>query len=79
MKYLLVTALILGIFWLWRHTPRVPKNPAARPRPPAHPGNGVTEIVACSVCQMHLPHSEALIGRTGGLYCSEAHRHEAAG
>ena len=36
----------------------------------------IMEIVACKVCQVHLPKSEALIG-SDGFYCSEAHRREA--
>lgn len=81
MKYLLLTALILGIFWLWRHNRQAEKKTVTPPRPSAGPGqaSGVTLIVACSVCQVHLPRSEALIGREGGLYCSEAHRREAKG
>ena len=78
MKYLLVTALILVVFGLWRHNRRVERNEAARnrPRKPANPAIKATEMVACSVCQVHLPRSEALIGREG-VYCSEAHRRQA--
>lgn len=82
MKYLLVILLILVVFWLWQHERRTQKAAAAPPpRPPVKPGQtgDMTEIVACSVCQLHLPRSEALIGRTGSLYCSEAHRREAGG
>jgi len=76
MKYLLVTALILGVFWLWRHNREAEKN-AARPRPQPPKTLPATEIVACSVCDVHLPQSEALIGRKGDFYCCEAHRREA--
>jgi uncharacterized protein len=81
MKYLLVTALILGVFWLWRHNRQAERDAAAPPRAPAPaaPASAVTEIVACNVCQVHLPKSEALIGREGGVYCSQAHRREAGG
>lgn len=80
MKYLLLTALIVGIVWLWhRNREQAIKNAAASARPPARPDQAVTEIVACSVCQVHLPKSEALIGRQGSLYCCEAHRREAGG
>lgn len=77
MKYLLVTALIVGIFWLWRRNRQVEKDTGAPPRP--SPSKGVSEMVACRVCQVHLPRSEALIGRDSGLYCSEAHRRQAEG
>ncbi len=79
MKYLLVITLVLLVFWLWRSSRRADRN-AAQPRhpdskaPPA--GKEITEMVACGVCHVHLPKSEALIGRDG-FYCSEAHRREA--
>lgn len=80
MKYLLVILLILVVFWLWQHERRTQKD-ASAPRPPSGPGKGggATEIVACSVCQVHLPRTEALIGRGGNPYCSQAHRREAEG
>lgn len=80
MKYLIVIALVLCIFWLWRHNREVDKT-AARPAPPRSPSaaaRSVTEIVACDFCHIHLPKSEALIG-SKGIYCSDAHRREAGG
>ena len=77
MKYLLVITFILVVFWLWRHNRQAEKNAhqplRARGSSPAE--KGVTEMVACSVCHVHLPKSEALPGRDG-FYCSEAHRRE---
>ena len=80
MKYLLVILLILVVFWLWQYERRTQKS-AAKPPPPSGPGQGggPTEIVACSVCQVHLPRAEALIGRGGKPYCSQAHRRQAEG
>ncbi|MDB5929778.1 MAG: hypothetical protein JWR60_1485 [Polaromonas sp.] len=75
MKYLLVITFVLVVFWVWRHN-RQAKKDAAAPRAKATPAAGITEIVACEVCQVHLPRSEALIGGDG-FYCSEAHRREA--
>lgn len=80
MKYLLVIALIFGVFWLWRNN-RLAEKDAARPMPPRAPssaGTSVTEMVACDVCHVHLPRSEALIG-SQGIYCSDAHRRQAGG
>lgn len=77
MKYLLVIAFFLVAFWLWRHNRQAERNaspPRARASAPAE--KDVTEMVACDVCHVHLPRSEALPGR-GGFYCSEAHRREA--
>lgn len=78
MKYLLIIALVLVVFWIWRIS-RDRQNHAARSHPPrgqASPEKEITEMVACALCKVHLPRSEALIGRDG-CYCSEAHRHEA--
>lgn len=86
MKYLLVMVLVLAVFWLWRHNRQAERDEAARarPRPPSGQGRGTTEMVACDVCQVHLPRSEALIGTKSiqgknGIYCSEAHRRQAEG
>lgn len=78
MKYLLVITLVMVGLWLWRNNRRTDshqanKNSARRPTPP--PGLP-TEIVACDVCHVHLPRSEALTG-PGGVYCSAEHRQQA--
>ena len=84
MKYLLVIALVLVVFWLWRHNRDTERQAArddtARARPRAGPpqGNEAIEMVACDVCHVHLPRSEALIGAKG-IYCSDAHRRKAGG
>ena len=52
MKYLLVMALVLVVFWLWRHNRQVDRNDAERSRPPAKPSREATEMVACAVCQV---------------------------
>ena len=76
MKYLLIIGLVLVVFFLWRHNRQAQNRSAPRQQPGAPAA--ATEIVACSVCQVHLPKSEALIG-SDGIYCSEAHRRQAAG
>ena len=78
MKYLLVMALVLVVFWIWRHIRETERSDAAPARPPApqKPGTAITEIVACEVCGVHLPKTEALIGNKG-IYCSDAHRRQA--
>jgi uncharacterized protein len=82
MKYLLVMALIVLVFWLWRHSREAEKRAAEnarndRPRP-ASRETEVAQMVACDVCHVHLPRSEALIGDTG-IYCSDAHRRQGGG
>jgi len=76
MKYLLVMALVLVVFWIWRHNREAERETRAA-RPPAPQREpAITEIVACDVCHVHLPRSEALIG-SRGIYCSDAHRRQA--
>ena len=81
MKYLLLLGFVLAVVWLWRSSRRSPlakTQPQPAPMQPAAQ-RGVTEIVACNVCQVHLPRSDALIGRDGeGTYCCAAHRDQAA-
>jgi len=78
MKYLLVILLILVVFWLWRSGRPSPKKAAQPGRRSGKPSEEkeIPEMVACGVCHVHLPKSEALIGRDG-FYCSEAHRRDA--
>lgn len=78
MKYALVLGLVLVVFWLWRISRQASahnKNQAHARKKPA-PLEKATEIVACRVCQVHLPRSESLSG-THGLYCSAEHRQQA--
>ena len=80
MKYLLLIFLVLLVFWLWRSSQRARSQPAQpQRRAPQKPvAKEITEMVACDVCQVHLPRAEALSGPGGvGIYCSEAHRREA--
>ena len=78
MKYLLVMALVLVVFWIWRNNRDTERRDATPARPPApqKPGTAITEIVACEICGVHLPKTEALIGNKG-IYCSDAHRRQA--
>lgn len=80
MKYLLVSALVLVVFWLWRHNRETERSDtaAARAPVPPKPATAITEMVACEVCGLHLPKSEALIAGKG-VYCSDAHRRQAGG
>lgn len=80
MKYLLVMGLVLVVFWIWRHNRETERGEAAPARQPApqKPGPAITEVVACEVCGVHLPKTEALIG-SKGIYCSDAHRRQAGG
>ena len=89
MKYLVIFALVIVVLWLWRAGRRPdsaangrPPNPSGDNASPStvrrlDPNQPVTEIVACDVCHIHLPRTEALTG-PGGFYCSAAHRQQAS-
>lgn len=71
MKYLVVLGLLAVGLWLWRSNRRV-----AAPPPEAKTPSLTTKIVACDLCGVHLPLSEALTGPSG-MYCTESHRRQA--
>lgn len=78
MKYALVLGLVLVVFWLWRSSRQSAVDDKKHSRTHSKPASQekATEIVACLVCQVHLPRSEALIGGQG-FYCSAEHRQQA--
>lgn len=72
MKYLLVLAVLLVAFYVWRGNRRDSlRTPPAAPasRPPGAP----EAMVRCAQCGTHLPATDAVTGRRGS-YCSTAHR-----
>jgi uncharacterized protein len=78
MKYLLVLAVVLIAFWLWRNgrekaddeaTRRSPPKAPAAPRAAADP----VDMVSCAVCGVHLPQTEAVQG-SKAVYCGHPHR-----
>jgi uncharacterized protein len=73
MKYLLVVAFVLVVFWMWRSGRDQSRSSMPSPEPRKRE---LTEVVACDYCHVHLPRSEALIGKSG-TFCSDAHRQEA--
>lgn len=78
MKYALVLGFVLVVFWLWRSSRQATRDDEKKTPPRQKPGptTKATEIVACQVCHVHLPRSEALTGGRG-LYCSAEHRQQA--
>ena len=76
MKYLLLLALLVVAYLLWRNA-RIGRE---APPPAGHAGPGVPqEMVRCPVCGVHLPRGDALAGPDGRLYCSPEHRRLRAG
>lgn len=75
MKYLVLLAVLLVAWFLWRNA-RVERRRDEAPRPPAA---GPQEMVACPVCGLHLPRTDALAGPDGRYYCSHEHRLRSGG
>ena len=79
MKYLLVLAVVMVAFYIWRNNrlgdradaPRQASPPPGRAKVPAI-------MVACRQCGTHLPETEAVQG-SQGAYCSADHRRQYEG
>lgn len=70
MKFLLLLAVLAGLFFFLgakRARPREPDAPTPAPPP------GPQTMLRCAECGLHLPAGEALPGM-GGVFCSAAHR-----
>lgn len=80
MKYLLVLAVVLVAFWIWRNNRLPPRSDAPdRPAGPKPPAPSVPdEMVACRHCGVHLPRADAVRGALGP-YCGHEHRRLAEG
>ncbi|UJW79698.1 PP0621 family protein [Hydrogenophaga sp. SL48] len=74
MKFLLVLAVVLVAFWIWRNN-RLNERPGAPP--PRGPGKPVA-MVACDHCGTHLPEAEVVRGQQG-VYCCQEHRRQNEG
>ena len=71
MKFQLLLAVLVVAYVLWRNARIETRRDAPRPPPPpALP----QEMVACEVCGLHLPRTDALPGPDGRYYCSQEHR-----
>ena len=69
MKYLLLLAVLVVAYLLWRNA-RVAARDASKPAPPPLP----QEMVRCAECGVHLPRADAVAGTNGLPYCSAEHR-----
>ena len=72
MKYLLLAAVLVVAYLLWRNGRLAERN--SRSRPAAPPAGKPQDMIACPVCGVHLPRSYAVPGTNGVLYCSQEHR-----
>jgi len=73
MKFLLVLAVVLVGFWVWRSNREARKPTSARRA--AHESK-VIEMVRCDVCGVHCPKSDSVAGKLG-VYCTPQHRGQA--
>lgn len=74
MKYLLVLAVVLVAYWVWRNNRLTDDADAKPPSTKKKPKlRQPTVMVACLQCGTHLPEGEAVQGRQGA-YCSAEHR-----
>lgn len=74
MKFLLVFAVVLVAFWVWRNDRQNGDSGESKARPPSN--NGPVRMVACRQCGTHIPEAEQLPGRLGSYCCAE-HRRQA--
>ncbi len=74
MKYLLVLAVVVIAFYIWRNNRLADRAENQRKAAPPRGKPAVPAImVACPQCGTHLPQTEAVPGRQGH-YCSDEHR-----
>jgi uncharacterized protein len=74
-KVALILLLVVALFF-WLRMKLNAKSGAPAP-PPAPPKYGEETMVACAQCGVHLPASEAVLGRSARPYCGVAHRAKA--
>lgn len=73
MKYLLVLAVVVVAFYIWRNNRLEDRRSDAARKAPPPKSNVPTIMVACRQCGTHLPENEAVQG-SQGAYCSAEHR-----
>jgi len=73
MKYLLLVAIAFAAFLLWRNNRAPAREKQTPPRAPGQP----QDMIACALCELHVPRTDALPGPGGKLYCSAEHRNRA--
>lgn len=83
LKYAVVILVVLLGFWLWRKN-REDSADAQDELPSSPKKKSVTQstqpqiMLSCAVCGVHLPQSDALVGKRGS-YCSAAHHQQREG
>jgi uncharacterized protein len=75
MKYLLVVAVLGVAFWLWRNNrqnAKVAQKKTAPTQANAPKVGPPQPMLQCAACGVHLPATDALVGKRGS-YCTSAH------
>ena len=70
-KYLLLIALVIAVWWLWRHARKSQAGAGTRPAQ-----REVERMVQCARCGVNQPVSESILANDR-YYCSAAHLREA--
>jgi uncharacterized protein len=74
MKYLVLLAVLVIAYMVWRNN-RIERRGGAAPGPRgAAKGGTPQEMISCAVCGLHLPQADAVTGSNGLQYCSHEHR-----
>ncbi len=77
MKFLLVFAVVLIGFFVWRSSRIGRKPPAAKPGPAKGASDTpAIEMVQCAKCGLHCPRTDSVTGKLG-VYCTAQHRQQA--
>ena len=77
MKFLLVFAVLLVAYFVWRSSRVGTKPPPTKPAPPTAAGEvRAIEMVQCAVCGLHCPKTDSVAGKHG-VYCTAHHRQQA--
>ncbi len=74
MKFLLVFAVLLIGFFLWRSSRGTPKPPPAPRSKPVD--TKAIEMASCDLCGVHCAATDLVVGRQG-RYCTAQHRQQA--
>lgn len=74
MKYLLVLAVVMVAFYVWRNNRVTDRSQKSRPPPTSSGASRLPVVmVACQHCGTHLPLNDTVQGALGP-YCSADHR-----
>lgn len=77
MKYLVLVAVAVAVWLLWRGLHRRADGAGRTPAPPPATAALPQDMVRCAVCALHLPRLDALADGQGRHFCSAEHRDSA--